>query len=197
MVLGRKPERVERPQPGQPLPPRPEWQFDRPTDVAFGPAGDICVSDGYGNSRVVKYDRDGDWVKAWGRRGTAPGEFHTPHTIITDAKGLVYVGDRENRRVQIFDPDGRFVTEWDHVGAPWGLCITPGPRQVIYLADAWAGRIEKLDLQGHILGAFGKSGKQLGQFGWVHAMACPSENTLYVAELLNWRVQKLVIGTTQ
>lgn len=193
MVLGRRPEKVESAASSGPPAPLPVWQFNRPTDVAFGLHGEIYVSDGYGNSRVVKYDKDGDWVKAWGRRGTGPGEFHIPHAIVTDARGLVYVGDRENKRVQVFDPDGKFLAEWDNVGAPWAMCITPGPRQFIYMADAWAGRIEKLDLNGHILGAFGKSGKQLGQFGWVHGMACPSENVLYVAELLNWRVQKLIL----
>lgn len=194
MVLGRRPESVESAPSSGPPAPRPEWQFNRPTDVAFGLDGEIYVSDGYGNSRVVKYDKDGNWIKAWGQRGAAPGEFHTPHTIVTDDQGLVYVGDRENKRVQVFDPDGKFLTEWDKVGAPWAMCITPGPRQFIYMADAWTGRIEKLDLHGNILGTFGKSGKQLGQFGWVHGMACPSENVLYVAELLNWRVQKLVLG---
>lgn len=194
MLLGRKREAVESPAPGAARPPLPEWQFDRPTDIAFGPNGELYVSDGYGNSRVVKYDKDGNWVKSWGKRGTAPGEFHTPHTIITDARGLVYVGDRENKRIQIFDPDGNFVKEWTNVGAPWALCITPGPHQVIYSSDSVPGRIYKLDLNGNILGAFGKAGKLSAQFGWIHEMACPSENTLYVAELLNWRLQKLILG---
>jgi DNA-binding beta-propeller fold protein YncE len=197
MLLGRKREAVESPAPGEKRPPLPEWQFDRPTDIAFGPNGDLYVSDGYGNSRVVKYDKDGNWLKAWGKRGTAPGEFHTPHTIVTDAKGLVYVGDRENKRIQVFDSAGNFLKEWTTVGAPWALCATPGPHQVIYSADSVPGRIYKLDLDGKILGVFGQAGKQTGQFGWVHEMACPSENTLYVAELLNWRVQKLILTPPQ
>jgi len=196
MVLGRRPEAVERPAPGEPQPSRPEWLFDRPTDVAWDTAGNIFVSDGYGNSRVVKYDKDGNWVKAWGKRGTAPGEFHTPHSIATDAGGKVYVGDRENRRIQVFDTDGNFLKQWTNVGAPWALCITPAPHQVLYSSDSVPGRIYKLDLNG-ILGAFGKAGKQLGQFGWVHEIACPSENLLYVGELLNWRVQKLRLHQEQ
>src|SRR5262249_26254360 len=79
-------------------------------------------------------------------------------------------------------------------GSPWAICITPPPNQVLYSSDAFPGRIHKLALDGKVLGMFGKSGKQLGQFGWIHEIACPSENELYVAELLNWRVQKLLLG---
>ena len=78
-------------------------------------------------------------------------------------------------------------------GAPWAICITPGPNQVLYASDAFPGRIYKLSLEGKILGVFGEAGKQPKQFGWIHEMACPSENELYVAELLNWRVQKLIL----
>lgn len=190
MVLGRVPELVERPEPGAP---RPVWTFARPTDVAFGPAGDIFVADGYDNSRVVKCDKEGNLLKAWGKRGDAPGEFHTVHTIIADKTGHLYVGDRENNRVQVFDYDGNFLKEWTHVGAPWALCITPTPNPVIFSSDSVKGRIYKLNLDGHILGAFGMPGKMLGQFGWVHAMSCSTDNVLYTSELLNWRVQKLVL----
>jgi DNA-binding beta-propeller fold protein YncE len=199
-LYGRKPETVEGapPPPGTtPPPPPPAFAtfqhrlFNRPADVAWDAAGNSFVADGYNNSRVVKFDKDGNWVKEWGQRGTAPGEFHTVHSIATDAKGNVYVGDRENNRIQVFDNDGNFLKQWTQAGAPWAICITPGPKQVLYTSDSNAGLIYKLDLDGNILGAFGKSGKQLGQFGWVHEIACPSENTLFVAELLNWRVQKL------
>jgi DNA-binding beta-propeller fold protein YncE len=203
MLFGRKPEAVEGgapPPPGvTPPPPPPAFAtfahrlFNRPTDVAWDPAGNSFVADGYGNSRVVKFDKDGNWVKEWGKRGTAPGEFHTLHSIATDAKGNVYVGDRENNRIQVFDGEGNFLKEWTNVGAPWAICITPGPKQVLYTSDSVPGRIYKLDLDGNILGEFGKSGQLLGQFGWVHEMSCPSENTLFVAELLNWRVQKLIL----
>jgi NHL repeat-containing protein len=200
-LYGRKPESVEgAAAPGvTPPPPPPAFTtyahrlFNRPTDVAWDSAGNSFFADGYGNSRVVKYDKDGNWVKEWGKRGTAPGEFHTVHSIATDAKGNVYVGDRENNRIQVFDGEGNFLKEWTQAGAPWAICITSGPKQVLYTSDSNAGRIYKLDLDGNILGAFGKQGKQLGQFGWVHEISCPSENTLFVAELLNWRVQKLIL----
>ena len=127
------------------------------------------------------------------QRGKGPGEFNLPHTIATDAKGNVYVGDRSNNRIQVFDSDGTYLKEFTGIGAPWAICITPGPDQVLYTSDSVQGRIYKLDLNGKILGVFGKAGKQAGQFGWVHEIACPSENELYVAELLNWRVQKLIL----
>ncbi len=196
MVLGRRPEAVEPEPPHVPgTPPRParEGIFNRPTDIAWDPAGNSYISDGYGNSRVVKIDKDGNWVKAWGQHGAAPGEFNTPHTIATDAKGNVYVGDRGNKRIQVFDTEGRFLREFTTGGAPWAICITPGNTQYLYSSDALPGKIYKLDLNGTLLGELGKNGKQAGQFGWIHEMACVSENVLYVGELLNWRVQKLTL----
>jgi DNA-binding beta-propeller fold protein YncE len=194
MVIGRKPEAVEGPAAQRAeTPPARDDLFNRPTDIAWDAAGNGYISDGYGNSRVAKVDKNGNWVKSWGKRGTGPGEFHTPHTIAVDAAGRVYVGDRENNRIQVFDRDGEFLKQYANVGAPWAICITPGPNQVLYSSDSRPGRIYKMDLDGNILGVFGKAGKQAGQFGWVHEMACPSENTVYVSEILNWRVQKLVL----
>ena len=193
MTIGRKPEPVEGPPAaGGPPPARPNL-FNRPTDIAWDAAGNGFISDGYGSSRVAKVDKDGNWVKAWGKRGTDQGDFHTPHSIATDAKGNVYVGDRENNRIQVFDGDGNFLKQFTNIGAPWAICVTQGPNQVLYTSDSRPGRIYKMDLNGNVLGVFGKAGKRAGQFGWVHEMACPSENVLYVAEILDWRVQKLVL----
>jgi hypothetical protein len=126
------------------------------------------------------------------------------------------VADRGNKRIQVFDPDGKFLRQitldapvpadakpWmgnmptantpatQSAGAPWTVCISPGPTQYIYTSDAFPGRIYKLTLDGKLVGVLGKSGRQAKQFGWIHEIACPSENELYVAELLNWRIQKL------
>jgi sugar lactone lactonase YvrE len=201
-------------------PPRPaiNGQFRQPTDVAWDNDGNTFISDGYINSRVAKYDKNGDWVTSFGTPGNKQGEFNTPHGIANDAKGNIYVADRGNRRIQVFSPDGKFMREikvdvpvpagaqpWmgDPItpqtnatmqpGAPWTVCITPGPTQYIYTSDSYPGRIYKLTLDGQLLGVLGRAGRQPKQFGWIHEIACPSENELYVAEILNWRVQKLTL----
>lgn len=206
-----------------PVPPKAaeDGRFRQPTDVAFSPQGDIYISDGYINSRVAKADKNGNWLKSWGDRGNKPGEFNTPHSIAADAQGNIYVADRGNGRIQVFDGDGKFLRiikidvpfddsarpaignqptlqSYQKVltqapGSPWAVCITPPPNQVLYASDAYPGRVYKLSLDGKVLGWLGQSGKQLKQFGWIHEIACPSENELYVAELLNWRVQKLIL----
>jgi DNA-binding beta-propeller fold protein YncE len=234
MVFGRKKEASdEGAEPWKRLPPgtkpRPavDGQFRQPTDVTWDPAGDTFISDGYVNSRVAKFDKNGDWVKQWGAFGSGQGEFNTPHSIASDDKGNIYVADRGNRRIQVFDPDGKFLREITidvplppvvHMwmgnppvaqppatvgaaapngtmqgGAPWAICITPGPTQYLYSADAYPGRIYKLTLDGKVVGVFGSMGHQPKQFGWIHEMACPAENEIYTAEILNWRVQKLIL----
>ena len=220
MVFGRKKEASDEAAPWtRTTPPRAALigQFRQPTDVTWDTQGSIFISDGYINSRVAKYDKTGRWVKQWGDRGSKPGEFNTPHSIASDAKGNIYVADRGNRRIQVFDPDGTFQREikidvpvppdvqpWmgampspqsaaAQSGTPWAICITPGPTQYLYSSDAYPGRVYKLSLDGTVLGMLGTSGRQLKEFGWIHEIACPSENVLYVAELLNWRVQKLLL----
>jgi sugar lactone lactonase YvrE len=222
MVFGRKKEASDDAVPWTRVtPPRPavNGQFRQPTDVTWDPDGNIFISDGYINSRVAKFDKNGGWVKSWGEKGTKPGEFDTPHSIASDRNGNIYVADRGNQRIQVFTADGAFVraisvtsvpvppdakpaignpvpaeaTGTQAPGAPWAICITPGPPQVMFMSDAYPGRIYKLSLDGKVLGVLGKSGKQPKQFGWIHEMACPTEHELYVAELLNWRVQKLTL----
>ncbi|HEV2287576.1 MAG TPA: peptidyl-alpha-hydroxyglycine alpha-amidating lyase family protein [Candidatus Acidoferrales bacterium] len=225
MVFGRKQEAADEhtgplAHPNPPLPPV-DGLFRQVTDVAWDAAGNTYISDGYINSRVAKVDKDGNWLMSWGGPGDKPGQFNTPHSIAVDAAGRVYVADRGNRRIQVFDGNGKFLRQITidapappdarppignkaanprgtmAPGAPWAICITPGPHQVLYSADAFPGRIYKLSLDGKILGMFGKSGKQPKEFGWIHEIACPSENELYVAEILNWRVQKLILRPNQ
>jgi len=230
MVFGRKKEASEKAEPWEHVnPPRApvDGQFRQPTDVTWDPQGNIYISDGYINSRIAKYDRNGDWVKSFGEPGRGPGQLNTPHSIAADARGNIYVADRGNRRIQVFDADGKVQREFridapvppdtqtwmgarpdvarllsaeapagsgtQAPGSPWALCITPGPNQVLYSSDSFPGRIYKLSLDGKLLGTLGRTGRQPKQFGWIHEIACPSENELYVAELLNWRVQKLLL----
>jgi DNA-binding beta-propeller fold protein YncE len=169
--------------------------FGRPTDVAFDTQGNIFVADGYDNSRVAKFTKDGDFVKSIGSRGTAPDQFNTPHAITADAKGNIYVADRGNQRIQVYDSDLNRKAIFSNVRAPWAVCITPpNPQgqQFLYSADA-GGKIYKLDLDGKLLGWFGTTGKKVGQFYWVHQMHCVNENELYTGEAQNWRVQKITM----
>jgi DNA-binding beta-propeller fold protein YncE len=166
--------------------------FNEPNDVAFAPNGDILVVQGHGKGepRVLKFDRDGNFIKAWGRKGNGPGEFDIAHAIAVDAQGLIYVADRNNQRIQVFDPDGKYVRESKHPGTPCGLFITPD--QHIWLAHGHAGQVLKLDLLGNVLGVTGRQGKALGQFGEAHTIAVSADGEVYVADTLNWRVQKFV-----
>ena len=225
MVLGRKQEASDEDtgpiKKVQPPKAADDGFFRQVTDVAWDAADNTYISDGYINSRVAKVDKDGTWLKSWGEPGDKPGQFNTPHSIATDAGGNVYVADRGNRRIQVFDGDGKFLREITidvpveantrqpigsmatqtatsrKPGSPWAICITPPPRQVLYAADAFPGRIYKLTLDGKVVGMLGRAGKTPGTFGWIHEIACPSENELYVAEILNWRVQKLELDPSK
>ena len=233
MNLGRRPEGPDEPDwfkgnglgrggaESRPAPPHVDGQFHAPTDIAWDSDDNIYISDGYVNSRVAKFDKHGNWVKTWGTRGTGgqhatenPSQFNTPHNIGIDRQNNVYVADRGNRRIQVFDRDGTFqrfivlnapydkkrhpvlgnlAANPPDETAPWTICITPGPTQYLYTSDNEPGRIYKLSLDGRILGMLGESGHELGQFNWVHGIACPSEDILYVADMNNWRVQKLLL----
>ena len=192
--------------------------FRQPTDVAWDSRGNMYISDGYINSRVAKYDKDGNWVKQWGTKGTGPGQFNLPHAIAIDRNDNVYVGDRSNRRIQVFDTEGKFLRMFTIdvppdpksravngntptgqaltrvIGAPNSICITPGPNQVMFVGEStYPGRIFKVSLEGKVLGVIGSSGRQLKQFSGAHALACPSDKEIYAAETSNWRVQKLIL----
>jgi DNA-binding beta-propeller fold protein YncE len=235
MVFGRKQEASDEgtgplKHPRPPLPPI-DGEFRQVTDMTWDSAGNTYISDGYINSRIAKIDKNGNWIQSWGEPGTGPGQFNTPHSIASDESGNIYVADRGNGRIQVFDPDGKYLREiridvpYDRGirpwlgnmpaqtppsaetpaplnrtmsnGSPWAICITPGPAPVLYAADAYPGRIYKLTLQGKVLGVLGKTGHGEGEFGWIHELACPSENVLFAAELLNWRVQKLTLEPTK
>lgn len=164
--------------------------FNRPTDIAFAANGDFYVTDGYGNSRVVKFDRNGKYLTAWGKKGTGDGEFNLPHAVAVDNRGRVLVADRENYRVQVFDADGKFLTQWKHVGSPWGLAITYD--QTLFLSDGHNNRVLRLTTDGDVIGQIGEPGKLPGQFDFAHHVSAANTGEVYVAEIKNWRVQKFM-----
>jgi hypothetical protein len=174
--------------------------FQRPTDVAWDAAGNIYVADGFGNARIAKFDRDGKFIKSWGARGSAQGQFNTVSGIALDAAGNVYAADAGNKRIQVFDGDGNFKRQIDGIGTPGAICISAGPRQVLYSSNSNPpedidsnGEIYKVTLDGKITGKFGKAGKLPKEFGTVNAIDCRSENNLLVGEIGNWRVQRLAL----
>jgi DNA-binding beta-propeller fold protein YncE len=204
--------------PRNPVPVHRDGYFNQPTDVAWDSQGNAYFTDGYINSRVAKASARGEWLASWGSLGNGPGQFDTPHGVAVSPKDEIFVADRGNRRIQVFDTSGTFLRQFTvdvplpagakpaigaaptnlktgslAPGAPDALCMTPGPNPVLFVGDLYPGRIYKVSLDGKVLGVYGQSGKNLGEFGWPHAIACPSENEVWVAELLNWRVQKLVM----
>jgi len=187
-----------------------KYRFGRQTDVAFDQQGNIFVSDGYFDARVVKYDKSGRFVKAVGTRGNGKLQFNTPHSIATDFQGNVYVGDRGNSRVQVLDNDLNYKAEYGNVGNPWGVCVSGGPgpknpgKQYLFSTNSWpdsapaaqaeyTGEVYKMELDGTIVGKFGRGGKALGEFSTIHQMDCRDPNVIFTAEINNWRSQKILL----
>jgi DNA-binding beta-propeller fold protein YncE len=185
--------------------------FDQPTDMAITPDGQVFVSDGYGNSRVVHFDRDGRYVKSWGKLGTAPGEFSIPHAIALDSKGRIYVADRNNVRVQVFEQSGKFVEEWRDIIVPWGFWVskeddiwvcgsTPmpwrkedttlgcPPKDQVFMKFNTAGRV----LQVWTVPKGNDGQEKPGELNWVHCVALDSQGNIYAGDIIGKRAQKFV-----
>jgi DNA-binding beta-propeller fold protein YncE len=202
MLLGRKAENVNVParEVKNDGAGRPQDLFSRPTDVAWDAAGNIFVADGLGNARIAKFDKDGRFIKSWGKRGTANGEFANVRSIAVDAQGNVYAADGGNKRIEVFDNDGNFKTAYTGVGNAQALCVTKGASPFLYVSNSNPpndidrdGEIYKMQLDGTVVGKFGKAGKLPKEFGTVNAIDCRNANTLYVGEIGNLRVQKLML----
>ena len=162
--------------------------FFKPADVGFRNNGDIFVADGYGNHRIVQLDKEGNFIRSWGEQGAEEGNFDNPHNIIVD-RNRVYVADRNNKRIQVFDTNGKFVEAWTNLGKPWGLAISP--ERNIYMVDGDAEVIYKLDTEGNILGKHEAGpGRGAGYLRAAHGIAVGPQEELYITEVLNWRVQK-------
>jgi DNA-binding beta-propeller fold protein YncE len=166
--------------------------FNRPTNVAFRADGNFYVSDGYVNSRVVEFTPDGYYVRHWGTKGTGDGQFNLVHDVQVDSRGRVYVGDRLNERIQVFDEKGKFLTKWTDIGSPWGIYYVP-KEQAIFMCDGRYDRILKLNLEGQVLGVLSAYGKAPGKLDYAHSIAVdPVDSSLYTVEIKTWRVQKWV-----
>lgn len=168
-------------------------KFNGPTDVAFGTNGDVYITDGYGNSRVVHLSRNGTYLGEWGSHGSDPGEFRLPHSIAVDSQGFLYVADRGNARIQVFTPDGTFVRQWTTRDTPWGLSITPDGK--IFVGTGYPYTVVVYSLQGQELAYWGKKvkGRPVGAFAQVHMLSADSQGNLYTAELAGHRVQKFTV----
>ncbi len=224
LVLGRKPENINvRPRGGGPggrgaaggragagrgggrggaLPGAgiPGSGFSRPTDVAWDRAGNIYIADGLGtDNRVAKFDKDGKFLTHWGSTGSGQGQFDGVKALAIDREGHVYVADRGNKRIEVFDENGTFEREFGGIGTPQAMCITGGPTQYLYVSHVGNddgmddATIYKVQLDGRVVGHFGSAGKRPKELGIVNSIDCRSENTLLVGEMTNWRVQKLTL----
>ena len=191
---------------------RDRTHLNMPTDMAVTPAGDVFVSDGYGNARVVHFDRTGKYVHEWGELGQGPGQFSLPHAIALDSRGRLYVADRNNVRVQVFDQKGKFLAQWKDLIVPWGFCVT-GKDEIWVCGsspmqwrkgDAALGcpprdqLFLKFNLDGKVLQLFtlpkGLDGlERPGEVNWVHAIALDSRGNLYLGDIIGRRAQKFVV----
>ena len=212
MIMGKRPDPVDQlglmpgtaPFSGANRP----YSFHRPTDITWDAQGNIFVSDGYTDARVVKYDKNGRFIKSAGTRGNGPLQFSTPHGITADAQGNLYIADRGNNRIVVLDNDLNQKTTYTNVGSPWGVCISQGPHQYLYSTAssgtnmeitnaADTGEIYKMELDGTVLGRFGKAGKALKEFASTHTLDCRNPEEIFVAEINSWRVQKVTLHTPQ
>jgi hypothetical protein len=171
--------------------------FNEPNDIVIGANGDLFITQGHtpgagkGDPRVLKFDKNGKFIKSWGGKGTEPGKFDVAHGIAIDAKGLLWVTDRENQRIQIFDQDGKYIREVKYAGLPCSLDIG---KQYIYMVNGFAGQLLRMDLDGKVLAAVGKPGAAgtWGEFGEAHFIAVSPKGEIYVADSVNRAVQKFV-----
>jgi sugar lactone lactonase YvrE len=169
-------------------------RLNQPNDVAIAGNGDVFVVQGHtpgprGDARVLKFDREGRFLTSWGGKGTGPGQFDVAHGIAIAPDGLLWVLDRENQRIQVFDQDGKFVREQKYKGLP---CSVAFASDAAYMVNGFAGQLLRLDLQGNVLAATGRPGRGLGEFGEAHFLAIGPTGDLYVADSVNGALVKYV-----
>jgi hypothetical protein len=178
----------------------PGSSFSRPTDVTWDRAGNIYIADGIGaNNRIAKFDKDGRFLKHWGSTGKGPGQFAGIKALAIDAQGNIYAADHGNKRIQVFDGEGTFKSEFGNIGTPLTMCMTRGATQYLYISHAGDedgmddAAIYKVQLDGKVVGKFGTAGRMPKEFGLANSIDCRNENELLIGELTNWRVQKVTL----
>ena len=177
----------------------PVGTFNRPTDVAWDSHDNVFVTDGYGNSRLVKIAPGGHWLKWVGTWGTGPNQFNIVHSVAVDANDNIYAADRNNHRIQVYDDDLNFIKSITGMGAPWGVCIPRADasgKQYIYSSDGTSGRIYKIDLTtGKVVGwaqtSLGRGEDDAGRL--VHEIGCKDPNVVYLGSAILWNVTKVTI----
>lgn len=166
--------------------------FNRPAGIAYLPDGSFYVADGYVNSRVIKFDKDGKFQLEWGTKGTGPGQFNLVHSVAIDANRRVYASDRNNNRVQVFDAGGKFIEEWPNIPSAPRLVVTQDNAVWLTSYDRRNNRFAKFDLNGKLLTVWGSTGTNPGQMDNPHQFAQDSKGNLFVADAWNNRVQKFM-----
>ena len=173
--------------------------FNLPTDVAIADDGSFYVSDGYGNSRVVKFSKEGNYLFEWGKKGDKPGEFNIPHAIDLDSYGNVYVADRENNRIQKFDGNGKFLKEWKNNKAVQLYALTVDKKNnnvfaidysTIFYIFIKGSDILQFDSSENLLNRFGRTGSYTGPVCRYHDIAVDNEGNIYVGDILGNQIQK-------
>jgi sugar lactone lactonase YvrE len=169
-------------------------KLNQPNDIAFAPNGDVFISQGHtaggADPRVLKFDKNGKFLLSWGGRGTELGKFTAAHGLALDARGLLWVVDRENQRIEIFDQNGKFQREIKYAGLPCSLAFGA---QNIYMVNGFAGQLLKLDLDGKVLAATGKPGKGANQYGEAHFVNVSPRGEIFTADTVNGVMQRYVV----
>ena len=169
--------------------------FNRETDVTWDSQDNIYVSDGYGNSRIVKMTKGGHWLKTVGTYGNGQDQFNIPHSIAADQQDNIYVADRNNSRIQVYDTELNYKKTLTGMGSPWGICVSPGSPQYLFSGDGTTGKIYKMDVSGKVLGwaqtSLGYGEDDAGRL--VHEIHCESPNVIYRGSAILWNVEKITI----
>jgi sugar lactone lactonase YvrE len=169
-------------------------KLNQPNDIVVADNGDVFIAQGHtpgerGDARVLKFDKAGRFLAQWGGKGAGPGQFQVAHGLAIDAKGLLWVADRENQRIQVFDQKGTFVREMKYAGLP---CAFDIGREYVYMVNGFAGQVVRMDLAGKVLAVVGRPGKGPGEFGEAHFIAVSPKQELFVADSVNGALVKFV-----